>query len=337
MSPITEQIVILEPDEAYDLSQQNEAKLQELEKRFNARILLRGNVLKITGEKNEVAHAAEFIQEHRSLKRGAGRDLTTQEFRQAVRQATRRQTRTDQRRDDIDDRPYDRPLSEIFLDGIPLPLKRRGLNPITPGQKQYIDSIRRHDIVFGIGPAGTGKTYLAVAMAVSCLMQGKVSRIILCRPAVEAGEKLGFLPGDVRDKLDPYVRPLYDALYEMMEAERIRHALENGVIEIAPLAFMRGRTLNNSFVILDEAQNSTPEQMKMFLTRLGFESKVVVTGDVTQIDLPKQAQSGLVQVQKVLKGVPGIDFVYFNEEDVVRHELVMKIVKAYDAFTSKGG
>ncbi|HNM48037.1 MAG TPA: PhoH family protein, partial [Candidatus Sumerlaeota bacterium] len=193
------------------------------------------------------------------------------------------------------------------------------------------------DIVFGIGPAGTGKTYLAVAMAVSALMAGKVSRIILCRPAVEAGEKLGFLPGDLKEKLDPYVRPLYDALYEMMDAEKIRQALDTGVIEIAPLAFMRGRTLNNSFVILDEGQNTSPEQMKMFLTRLGFESKAVVTGDVTQIDLPRGTVSGLVHVQKVLSSIEGIGFTFFDEQDVVRHDLVMKIVRAYEQHDNSGG
>jgi phosphate starvation-inducible PhoH-like protein len=192
--------------------------------------------------------------------------------------------------------------------------------------------IRKKDIVFGIGPAGTGKTYLAVAMAVSALISGKVSRIILCRPAVEAGEKLGFLPGDMKEKLDPYVRPLYDALYEMMEAELIRQALETGVIEIAPLAFMRGRTLNNSFVILDEAQNTSPEQMKMFLTRLGFESKAVITGDVTQIDLPRGTKSGLIHVQEVLSNIEDIAFVRFGQKDVVRHDLVMKIVEAYEKF-----
>jgi len=195
-----------------------------------------------------------------------------------------------------------------------------------------VDAIRNHDVVFGIGPAGTGKTYLAVAMAVASLTQGRVSRIILVRPAVEAGERLGFLPGDIAQKFDPYVRPLYDALYEMMEADHIKHALETGVIEIAPLAFMRGRTLNRSFIILDEAQNTTVEQMKMFLTRLGFDSQAVITGDITQIDLPRTVRSGLIHVQSVLRDIPNIAFHYFDERDVVRHELVQLIVRAYERF-----
>ncbi|MCC7391877.1 PhoH family protein [Candidatus Sumerlaeota bacterium] len=274
-----------------------------------------------------------MISEIRDVQRKGG-ELSQQEFKQAVRHASHR-TRPGGAA--TGGEGYDRPLSELFLDGIAVPLKRRRLSPITAGQKRYIEEIRNKDIVFGIGPAGTGKTYLAVAMAVSALMAGKVSRIILCRPAVEAGEKLGFLPGDLKEKLDPYVRPLYDALYEMMDAEKIRQALDTGVIEIAPLAFMRGRTLNNSFVILDEGQNTSPEQMKMFLTRLGFESKAVVTGDVTQIDLPRGTVSGLVHVQKVLSSIEGIGFTFFDEQDVVRHDLVMKIVRAYEQHDNSGG
>jgi phosphate starvation-inducible PhoH-like protein len=221
-------------------------------------------------------------------------------------------------------------IRDIFLDEIPVPLKRRHITPMTKGQKLYIDAIRQSDIIFAIGPAGTGKTYLAMAMAVSGLMKGTVRRIILVRPAVEAGEKLGFLPGDLAAKFDPYVRPLWDALYEMIEAEKIKHYIETGVIEIAPLAFMRGRTLNNAFVILDEAQNTTTEQMKMFLTRMGFGSKLIITGDITQIDLPPGRLSGLVHVQSVLKGIKSITFIYFDQSDVVRHELVQKIVQAYE-------
>ncbi|MCC6546086.1 PhoH family protein [Candidatus Sumerlaeota bacterium] len=272
-----------------------------------------------------------MINEIRDVQRKGG-ELSQQEFKQAVRHASHRAKPGE----GTQGGGYDRPLSELFLDGIAVPLKRRRLSPITAGQKRYIEEIRNKDIVFGIGPAGTGKTYLAVAMAVSALMAGKVSRIILCRPAVEAGEKLGFLPGDLKEKLDPYVRPLYDALYEMMDAEKIRQALDTGVIEIAPLAFMRGRTLNNSFVILDEGQNTSPEQMKMFLTRLGFESKAVVTGDVTQIDLPRGTVSGLVHVQKVLSSIDGIGFTFFDEQDVVRHDLVMKIVRAYEQHDNSG-
>lgn len=208
--------------------------------------------------------------------------------------------------------------------------KKRFIGPKSPTQKAYIEAIEQHDIVIAIGPAGTGKTYLAMAMAVSALLNKEVSRIILARPAVEAGEKLGFLPGDIYEKVNPYLRPLYDALFDMMEMERANRLIERGDIEIAPLAFMRGRTLNDSFVILDEAQNATAEQMKMFLTRLGFHSKVVVTGDVTQVDLPNDRVSGLIQVKDILRGIEGIAFVYFDEKDVVRHRLVQEIIKAYD-------
>ena len=204
--------------------------------------------------------------------------------------------------------------------------------PKTLNQKRYVDSIRRHTITFGIGPAGTGKTFLAVAMAAAALTERKVQRIILTRPAVEAGERLGFLPGDIQAKVDPYLRPLFDALFDMLDPDRVNGYFERGVIEVAPLAFMRGRTLNDSFVILDEAQNTSPEQMKMFLTRLGFNSRMVVTGDVTQIDLPTGRTSGLVEAIAVLSGVKGISFVYFDEKDVVRHKLVQSVIKAYDAY-----
>ncbi len=212
---------------------------------------------------------------------------------------------------------------------------REKIKPRTIGQKDYITAIESYDIVFSIGPAGTGKTYLAVAMAVSALKKRLVGRVILVRPAVEAGETLGFLPGDIRAKVDPYLRPVYDALHDMLSAEKIRRLMEMGVIEIVPLAFMRGRTLNNSFVILDEAQNTTVAQMKMFLTRLGENSKAVITGDITQIDLENKTSSGLVQIQKILQGVKGIDFVYLSDRDVVRHPLVQKIIKAYEKYESR--
>jgi phosphate starvation-inducible PhoH-like protein len=221
-------------------------------------------------------------------------------------------------------------LRDIFLDTAYVTADKKYITPKSIAQKEYIDTIRKYDIVFGIGPAGTGKTYLAMAMAVSWLKKKKGSRIILVRPAVEAGEKLGFLPGTLYEKINPYLRPLYDALHDMMDFEAAAKMVEKGIIEVAPLAFMRGRTLNDSFVILDEAQNTTSEQMKMFLTRLGYNSKAVITGDVTQIDLPPGKKSGLVEVQKILKGIEGIRTKHFTEKDVVRHKLVQDIIKAYE-------
>jgi phosphate starvation-inducible protein PhoH and related proteins len=214
---------------------------------------------------------------------------------------------------------------------------KKALAPKTVNQRRYLEAIERNDLVFGVGPAGTGKTYLAVAMAVSALVNKQVSRIILTRPAVEAGERLGFLPGTLQEKVDPYLRPLYDALYDMLEGERVEKLLERNSIEVAPIAFMRGRTLNDSFIILDEAQNSTPEQMKMVLTRQGFNSKMVVNGDITQIDLPSARRSGLIDAIEVLKGVEGISFVQFDEKDVVRHTLVQRIVKAYERYNEQIG
>jgi len=224
----------------------------------------------------------------------------------------------------------DEGLHDIYLDKIEVSSKRHCITPKSKIQKEYVDAIRRNDIVFGIGPAGTGKTYLAMAMAVNALRKQIVSRIILTRPAVEAGESLGYLPGDLQAKVMPYLRPLHDALCDMMEIEKIEQYVARGIIEVAPLAYMRGRTLNDSFIILDEAQNSTPEQMKMFLTRIGFDSKAVITGDLTQSDLPPGKESGLVQVVTLLNGIKGISFVRFSGEDVVRHELVQEIIKAYD-------
>jgi phosphate starvation-inducible PhoH-like protein len=229
-------------------------------------------------------------------------------------------------------------LQDYFLKGAaPRTSGRRQVAPKSLNQRRYLDAIDQFDLVFGIGPAGTGKTYLAMAQAVASLLAKKVARIILARPAVEAGEKLGFLPGDLQEKVNPYLRPLYDALYDMLDAERVERLLERGTIEIAPLAFMRGRTLNDSFVILDEAQNTTSEQMKMFLTRLGFGSKAVVTGDITQIDLPANHTSGLIEAMKIVSHIDGISFIYFDERDVVRHKLVQQIVKAYEAFSGTNG
>ena len=226
-------------------------------------------------------------------------------------------------------------LKDIFLDTVYITSKKRPVIPKSQAQKEYIDAIRSSDMVFGIGPAGTGKTYLAMAMAVAAFSKGKVNRIILTRPAVEAGEALGFLPGDLAQKIDPYLRPLYDALHDMMQFEKVSNLIEQGVIEVAPLAFMRGRTLNDSFVILDEAQNTTSEQMKMFLTRIGFSSKSVITGDITQVDLPVDKPSGLIEAKDILQGIEGIKFIFFSKKDVVRHGLVQKIIKAYEDLDAK--
>jgi len=223
----------------------------------------------------------------------------------------------------------------LFHGSIPVSSKKRFIIPKTENQKHYIDAINAYDIVFGIGPAGTGKTYLAMAMAINSFLTKQVSRIVLVRPAVEAGEKLGFLPGDIAEKVSPYLRPLYDALFDMMDIDKSSKLIERGIIEIAPLAFMRGRTLNDSFIILDEAQNTTSEQMKMYLTRLGFGSKTVITGDITQIDLPAGKTSGLVEVMRILKDVEDIKIIYFSERDVVRHRLVQEIVRAYDRYEKR--
>jgi phosphate starvation-inducible PhoH-like protein len=228
-------------------------------------------------------------------------------------------------------------IKEIFSEAILVGAGKKQIIAKTGNQKLYVEAIRKHDIVFGIGPAGTGKTYLAMAMAVSALVNKEVNRIILTRPAVEAGEKLGFLPGDIYEKVHPYLRPLYDALYDMMDAEKVARLVERGTIEVAPLAFMRGRTLNDSFIVLDEAQNTTSEQMKMFLTRMGFNSKSVITGDITQVDLPSDRASGLIEVMKILESVKGIEFIKFTDKDVVRHRLVQQIIKAYQKYEEKNG
>ncbi len=315
LSDITEQTITLQQSEILDFCGQNDQKIREIEAKLNAKIILRGNQIKVVGSQEAVMQAVGLIRDLLAIQRKNGNQLSKQQLRFALESAGTKEQKQ---------------LQEIFLDKIPVPLKRRYLSPMTAGQKRYVDAMRKSDIVFAIGLAGTGKTYLAMALAVSNLVSGNVGRIILVRPAVEAGEHLGFLPGDLAAKFDPYVRPLWDALYEMIEPQKIRSYIETGIIEIAPLAFMRGRTLNNAFVILDEAQNTTIEQMKMFLTRLGFDSKTVITGDITQIDLPSNTKSGLVHVQNVLAGIDGIAFIYFDERDVVRHELVQKIIRAYE-------
>jgi phosphate starvation-inducible protein PhoH and related proteins len=266
------------------------------------------------GAPEEVAVARKVLEELYGLLR-AGNAVHPREVREAVRMATQQPAT---------------PLSEVYEDVLGAAGSRRRITAKNLSQRRYVDLIRACDLVFAVGPAGTGKTYLAMAMAVAALNRHEVSRVILTRPAVEAGEKLGFLPGSMAEKVNPYLRPLYDALHDMMDFEKAARLMERGAIEVAPLAFMRGRTLNDSFVILDEAQNTTSEQMKMFLTRLGFDSKAVVTGDVTQIDLPSDKKSGLVEATKILEGVEGIAFMHFTEADVVRHPLVQSIIRAYD-------
>jgi phosphate starvation-inducible protein PhoH and related proteins len=290
--------------------------LKHLEASFGVRIRTSGNELIVEGEALDVARAEKVLDQLAGLMRG-GYKLAKGDVRTAVQLVTQDENVE---------------LVDYFLRSTTKTSGKRQVVPKSVTQKRYLDAIEQHDIVFGIGPAGTGKTYLAMAQAVSFLLSKRVSRIILARPAVEAGEKLGFLPGDLQEKVNPYLRPLYDALYDMMELDRVERLIERGTIEVAPIAFMRGRTLNDAFVILDEAQNTTSEQMKMFLTRLGFGSKAVITGDVTQIDLPTGRTSGLVEAMKVIGHVEGISFIHFDERDVVRHSLVQQIVKAYEAY-----
>lgn len=310
----TVKVPIQSISEAQAIFGRQDSYLKLYEDSFDVKIILRNDELEILGGEEEVNKSARAFEELLNLCR-SGKSINKDDVKYAIRIAQNSQTVS---------------LVETISEAIPVFSKRGTVRPKTPGQYRYVKAIRKYDLVFGIGPAGTGKTYLAMAMAVSALKRNEVSRIILTRPAVEAGEKLGFLPGDITDKIDPYLRPLYDALYDMMSIDALERYIERGIIEIAPLAFMRGRTLNNSIVVLDEAQNSTIEQMKMFLTRLGFDSKAVVTGDVTQIDLPTNRPSGLEDVQSVLEGVEGIKFIYFSSEDVVRHDLVQRIVEAYE-------
>ncbi len=303
---------------AAELAGVGDGVLDSLRDRLDCTLRLRGNQLTIEGEQPKVAEARAVVEELVELVEG-GHEIGPSTV-DAVLGAL----------DEAQD------IRAVFDDVV---WRHRGkkIAPKTVMQKQYVDAIRRSTVTFGIGPAGTGKTYLAVALAVAALQDREVSRIILTRPAVEAGERLGFLPGDMLAKVDPYLRPLFDALYDMLEAERMQAYLDRGVVEVAPLAFMRGRTLNDSFIILDEAQNTSPEQMQMFLTRLGFGSKVVVTGDITQVDLPREQASGLIQVQDILQGVDGIGFVRFSNKDVVRHKLVQRIVEAYRQHAEQTG
>ena len=313
-----QEVLSVSNDVAAELATVGDGVLDALRERLLITLLLRGNRLTIEGDDPNVAQARAVVDELAELVEG-GHEIGPSTV-DAVLSAL------DQAED----------LRDVFEDVV---WRHRGkkISPKTVNQKRYVDAIRRHTVTFAIGPAGTGKTYLAMALAVASLSDREVGRIILTRPAVEAGERLGFLPGDMLAKVDPYLRPLYDALYDMLDTDRLAAYMEKGSIEVAPLAFMRGRTLNDSFIILDEAQNTSPEQMQMFLTRLGFGSKVVVTGDITQIDLPREQASGLIQVQDILGAIEGIAFIRFGHEDVVRHKLVQRIVEAYKLHAEETG
>ncbi len=289
------------------------SNLKEIENEFDISIHTRGNKITLKGNEERTAEAGMLMGQMYSLIE-KGYVLQPSDIKIAKRLLSQK----------------DASLEEIFLDTVCISVRKKIISPKTINQKLYIDAIRRNDMVFGIGPAGTGKTYLAMAMAISAFTNKKVNRIVLARPAVEAGEKLGFLPGDLQEKVNPYLRPLFDALYDMMEFEKANRLIEKNMIEIVPIAYMRGRTLNDAFIILDEAQNTTAIQMKMFLTRLGFGSKTVITGDITQIDLAREQNSGLIEAMNILSGIKGIEFINFSKTDVIRHPLVMKIIDAYE-------
>jgi len=298
----------------------NDEHLKSIERTTKARVVARGCSVKITGTQDIVDKTYRIIQEMLAIIR-QGAHLSKHEVSHILKT--------------INSMPMkevvnNSSIGKLLLDGIDVPSKRKVVHPKSNGQKIYVETIRKNDMVFGIGPAGTGKTYLAMACAINSLEKREVERIILTRPAVEAGESLGFLPGDMYEKVNPFLRPLYDALHDLMDPQRIQRYIERDTIEVAPLAYMRGRTLNDSFIILDEAQNTTPEQLKMFLTRLGFNSKTVITGDITQIDLEPGRKSGLVEVQNVLKNIRGIEFIYLTRDDVVRHDLVQAVIDAYE-------
>jgi phosphate starvation-inducible PhoH-like protein len=293
---------------------EHDVHIKLIEKFNHTRVAVRGNHISIHGDEEGVTLSAVLMRQlYAIIEKGYVINAADVDYAQRILQKNRHEN-----------------LDKIFLDTVFISAKKRLITPKTITQKQYIDAMRNHDMVFAIGPAGTGKTYLAMAVAVAYLIDKKYSRIILARPAVEAGEKLGFLPGDLAEKVNPYLRPLYDALFDMMDFDKASSLISKGIIEVAPLAFMRGRTLNDAFVILDEAQNTTSEQMKMFLTRLGFGSKAVITGDVTQIDLPVDKKSGLVEAEEILHKIKDISFIHFSDLDVVRHPLVQEVIRAYN-------
>lgn len=309
-------IVFKDQEESLNLLGRLDENLYLLEDSFEVSLVPRGDSLVIQGQPRDAKRLVYLVEQLRELW-GKGHTLSPQEFKYAVQLVKQEEGHK---------------LGELFSELVFMTARGRRIKPKTLGQRSYVNAIRHNDIVFSIGPAGTGKTYLAMAMAVSALKNKEVQRLVLTRPAVEAGEHLGFLPGDLQEKVDPYLRPLYDALFDLLGEETFARYKERGTIEVAPLAYMRGRTLDDSFIILDEAQNSTMEQMKMFLTRMGFESKAVITGDITQVDLPRGKSSGLAVVPEILKGIPGIEIVYLTRRDVVRHPLVQRIIKAYEEY-----
>ncbi|MBI5471299.1 MAG: PhoH family protein [Ignavibacteriae bacterium] len=321
---MVEKKIRIEGVDAVSLLGLNDANLQIIENRFDASIFVRGETITIRGQQQEVESIEKVFKELIYILTKNG-NLTTNDVNTVIDLVSADG-------DPALPKSATSTFSREDLDAVVLYTKNQIIKAKTPGQREYLQAMKKNDIVFAVGPAGTGKTYLAVALAVASLKNNEITKIVLTRPAVEAGESLGFLPGDLKEKIDPYLRPLYDALDDMIPGEKLRGYLEKRVIEIAPLAYMRGRTLNNAFVILDEAQNASAMQMKMFLTRLGPNSRAIVTGDVTQIDLPNRSLSGLVQIQEVLKGVEGIAFVYFDRNDVVRHRLVKDIIDAYDKY-----
>lgn len=313
-SEASRQVILEDNNLARMLFGEHHRNLKRIQELMGVNIHARGNALNISGTAKSVDAVQSLIRQmYELLKQGYA--FNESDIEPAAKMIAENPGKN---------------LEKIYSDSIALPGRRKPITPKSSQQERYLEAIREHDLVFAIGPAGTGKTYLAMAMAVQALMQEQVSRIVLARPAVEAGEKLGFLPGDLAEKVNPYLRPLYDALHDMMDFNKAAALIDRDIIEVAPLAFMRGRTLNNSFVILDEAQNTSVMQMKMFLTRLGFDTKAVVTGDITQIDLPEQEISGLVHAREILTDIPGISFCYFTERDVVRHPLVQEIIKAYE-------